>query len=590
MKQQVKQVPYGVSDFATVMSQNLYYVDKTMFLPELEKQPRNLFFIRPRRFGKSIFLSMLYSYYDCNQKENFEKLFGSLWIGQHPTSLQGIYQVLFLDFSQITGKIEVLEERFNAYLCIKLDSFAEQYAAYYGDKKVQEIKTKTQYADKMQIIFDAARANQFQLYLIIDEYDNFTNVVLNEHGEKVYHAITHADGFYRDVFKKFKGNFERIFMMGVSPVTLDDVTSGYNVGWNISVKPEFDEMLGFSTKDVVEMFTYYKEMGSIPVDSDVEAIVNDMKPWYDNYCFAEEALSKSVRMFNCDMVLYYLRNYMDYGRSPRQMIDPNTKTDYGKMKKLLQFDKLDGERKGIIRKIAEEGQIVAQLEEQFSAYQIPKAEIFPSLLFYYGMLTIKGTRGSKLILGIPNNNVRKQYYGYLEEEYQAKSYVDTNRLTDYYYDMAYEGVWEEGLRFMAEAYAKVSSVRDGIESERNLQGFFMAYLNLNDYYITAPELELNHGYCDFFLLPDHTHYASQHSYILELKVLSRKEFDEELKDVLKEDGSPMKKSEKQWLDAVEQIRRYADAPRVEALRQGTTLHKIIMQFKGWELARIEEIE
>ena len=590
MKQQVKQVPYGVSDFATVMSQNLYYVDKTKFLPELEKQPRNLFFIRPRRFGKSIFLSMLYSYYDCNQKENFEKLFGSLWIGQHPTSLQGIYQVLFLDFSQITGKIEVLEERFNAYLCIKLDSFAEQYAAYYGDKKVQEIKTKTQYADKMQIIFDAAKANHFQLYLIIDEYDNFTNVVLNEHGEKVYHAITHADGFYRDVFKKFKGNFERIFMMGVSPVTLDDVTSGYNVGWNISVKPEFDEMLGFSTKDVVEMFTYYKKMGSIPVDSDVEAIVNDMKPWYDNYCFAEEALSKSVRMFNCDMVLYYLRNYMDYGRSPRQMIDPNTKTDYGKMKKLLQFDKLDGERKGIIRKIAEEGQIVAQLEEQFSAYQIPKAEIFPSLLFYYGMLTIKGTRGSKLILGIPNNNVRKQYYGYLKEEYQAKSYVDTNRLTDYYYDMAYDGIWEEGLRFMAEAYAKVSSVRDGIESERNLQGFFMAYLNLNDYYITAPELELNHGYCDFFLLPDHTHYASQHSYILELKVLSRKEFDEELKDVLKEDGSPMKKSEKQWLDAVEQIRRYADAPRVEALRQGTTLHKIIMQFKGWELARIEEIE
>lgn len=590
MKQQVKQVPYGVSDFATVMSQNLYYVDKTMFLPELEKQPRNLFFVRPRRFGKSLFLSMLYSYYDCNQKECFEKLFGNLWIGQHPTSLQGIYQVLFLDFSQITGKIEVLEERFNAYLCIKLDSFAEQYAAYYGDKKVQEIKAKTQYADKMQIIFDAAKANHFQLYLIIDEYDNFTNVVLNEHGEKVYHAITHADGFYRDVFKKFKGNFERIFMMGVSPVTLDDVTSGFNIGWNISIKPEFDEMLGFSTVDVIEMFSYYKEHGCIPADSDIDAIVNDMKPWYDSYCFAKQALRKSVRMFNCDMVLYYLRNYMDYGRSPRQMIDPNTKTDYGKMKKLLQFDKLDGERKGIIRKIAEEGQIVAQLEEQFSAYQIPKAEIFPSLLFYYGMLTIKGTRGSKLILGIPNNNVRKQYYGYLEEEYQAKSYVDTNKLTDYYYDMAYDGVWEEGLRFMADAYAKVSSVRDGIESERNLQGFFMAYLNLNDYYITAPELELNHGYCDFFLLPDHTHYASQHSYILELKVLSRKEFDEELKDVLKEDGSPMKKSEKQWLDAVEQIRRYADAPRVESLRQGTTLHKIIMQFKGWELARIEEIE
>lgn len=588
MEQQVKLVPYGVADFATVIEQNLYYVDKTMFIPELEKQPRNLFFIRPRRFGKSIFLSMLYSYYDCTQSHKFQSLFGNLWIGQHPTPLQGKYQVLFLDFSQITGNIDKLETKFNSYLSINLDAFVRQYSEYY-QAEMEEILAQEDFEEKMELIFKAAKAHQYHLYLIIDEYDNFTNVILNERGENVYHAITHADGFYRDVFKKFKGNFERIFMMGVSPVTLDDVTSGFNIGWNISIKPEFDEMLGFSTTDVMEMFTYYKEHGSIPADSDIDAIVNDMKPWYDNYCFAEEALKKKTRMFNCDMVLYYLRNYMDNGCSPRQMIDPNTRTDYGKMKKLLQFDKLDGERKGIIRKIAEEEQIVTQLYESFSAYQIPKAEIFPSLLFYYGMLTIKGTRGSKLILGIPNNNVRKQYYGYLEEEYQAKAYVDVNQLTDYYYDMAYDGKWKEGLRFMADAYAKVSSVRDGIEAERNLQGFFMAYLNLNDYYITAPELELNHGYCDFFLLPDLTHYASQHSYILELKVLSKKDFSAIVEGEFTEDGKPMTKAEKQWREAVEQIHRYAEAPRVEALRQGTKLHLIIMQFEGWELKRLEEV-
>ena len=588
MEQQVKQVPYGVADFATVIEQNLYYVDKTMFIPELEKQPRNLFFIRPRRFGKSIFLSMLYSYYDCTQSHKFQSLFGNLWIGQHPTPLQGKYQVLFLDFSQITGNIDKLETKFNSYLSINLDAFVRQYSEYY-QAEMEEILAQEDFEEKMELIFKAAKAHQYHLYLIIDEYDNFTNVILNERGENVYHAITHADGFYRDVFKKFKGNFERIFMMGVSPVTLDDVTSGFNIGWNISIKPEFDEMLGFSTTDVVEMFTYYKEHGSIPADSDIDAIVNDMKPWYDNYCFAEEALKKKTRMFNCDMVLYYLCNYMDNGCSPRQMIDPNTRTDYGKMKKLLQFDKLDGERKGIIRKIAEEEQIVTQLYESFSAYQIPKAEIFPSLLFYYGMLTIKGTRGSKLILGIPNNNVRKQYYGYLEEEYQAKAYVDVNQLTDYYYDMAYNGKWEEGLRFMADAYAKVSSVRDGIEAERNLQGFFMAYLNLNDYYITAPELELNHGYCDFFLLPDLTHYASQHSYILELKVLSKKDFSAIVEGEFTEDGKPMTKAEKQWREALDQIHRYAEAPRVEALRQGTKLHLIIMQFEGWELKRMEEV-
>lgn len=588
MEQQVKLVPYGVADFATVIEQNLYYVDKTMFIPELEKQPRNLFFIRPRRFGKSIFLSMLYSYYDCTQSHKFQSLFGNLWIGQHPTSLQGKYQVLFLDFSQITGNIDKLETKFNSYLSINLDAFVRQYSDYY-QAEMEEILAQEDFEEKMELIFKAAKAHQYYLYLIIDEYDNFTNVILNERGEKVYHAITHADGFYRDVFKKFKGNFERIFMMGVSPVTLDDVTSGFNIGWNISIKPEFDEMLGFSTTDVVKMFTYYKKHGSIPADSDIDAIVNDMKPWYDNYCFAKQALKKKTRMFNCDMVLYYLRNYMDAGCPPEEMIDPNTRTDYGKMKKLLQFDKLDGERKGIIRKIAEEEQIVTQLYESFSAYQIPKAEIFPSLLFYYGMLTIKGTRGSKLILGIPNNNVRKQYYGYLEEEYQAKAYVDVNQLTDYYYDMAYDGKWEEGLRFMADAYAKVSSVRDGIEAERNLQGFFMAYLNLNDYYITAPELELNHGYCDFFLLPDLTHYASQHSYILELKVLSKKDFSAIVEGEFTEDGKPMTKAEKQWREAVEQILRYAEAPRVEALRQGTKLHLIIMQFEGWELKRMEEV-
>ena len=588
MEQQVKQVPYGVADFATVIEQNLYYVDKTMFIPELEKQPRNLFFIRPRRFGKSIFLSMLYSYYDCTQSHKFQSLFGNLWIGQHPTPLQGKYQVLFLDFSQITGNIDKLETKFNSYLSINLDAFVRQYSEYY-QAEMEEILAQEDFEEKMELIFKAAKAHQYHLYLIIDEYDNFTNVILNERGENVYHAITHADGFYRDVFKKFKGNFERIFMMGVSPVTLDDVTSGFNIGWNISIKPEFDEMLGFSTTDVVEMFTYYKEHGSIPADSDIDAIVNDMKPWYDNYCFAKQALKKKTRMFNCDMVLYYLRNYMDAGCPPEEMIDPNTRTDYGKMEKLLQFDKLDGERKGIIRKIAEEEQIVTQLYESFSAYQIPKAEIFPSLLFYYGMLTIKGTRGSKLILGIPNNNVRKQYYGYLEEEYQAKAYVDVNQLTDYYYDMAYDGKWEEGLRFMADAYAKVSSVRDGIEAERNLQGFFMAYLNLNDYYITAPELELNHGYCDFFLLPDLTHYASQHSYILELKVLSKKDFSAIVEGEFTEDGKPMTKAEKQWREALDQIHQYAEAPRVEALRQGTKLHLIIMQFEGWELKRMEEV-
>ena len=584
MKQNVKRLPYGINDFEAIIEQNQYYVDKTMYLPLLENQPSNIFFIRPRRFGKSIFLSMLHAYYDCSKKEKFQTLFGDLWVGKHPTPLQGKYQILHLDFSYVGGSIEKLEENFNMYLRVKLDGFMRVYQEFYlADFKEKFFKSDSA-AEKLALLQDETATKGIPLYLIIDEYDNFTNTVLNEQGEKVYWAITHADGFYRDVFKKFKGMFERIFITGVSPVTLDDVTSGFNIGWHISTKPEFNQMLGFSQEEVRKMFAYYKEVGGIPATSDIEAMIDEMKPWYDNYCFSKKALETQSKVFNCDMVIYYLRNYMDYGQAPDLMIDPNTKTDYNKMKKLLQLDKLDGDRKGVIRTIAETGQIVAPLTETFSAYSLTDPQIFTSLLFYYGMLTIKGTRGDKMILGIPNNNVRKQYYGYLKDLYEEKAYVDTNQLTDYYYDMAYEGRWREGLQFMADAYSKVSSVRDGIESERNLQGFFMAYLNLNNYYYTAPELELNHGYCDFFLLPNLTHYATKHSYILELKVLSKKDYEAK-----PEDGK-LSKAEVQWQEAEEQIKRYAVAPRVEALRQGTTLHKIIMQFVAGKLVRMEEVE
>ena len=585
----VKRIPYGVQDFVQVIEQNSYYVDKTMYIPKLEDEPNNIFCIRPRRFGKSVFLGMLHAYYDIRTKDKFRQWFGDLWIGKHPTPLQGRYQILHLDFSQVGGTIEELEENFNFYLGMRLDGFINAYDEYYSEETKTKVKSTDYAGGKLGLIQQEAQQKGYPLYLIIDEYDNFTNTVLNEQGESVYWAITHAEGFYRDIFKKFKGSFERIFITGVSPVTLDDVTSGFNIGWHISTKEEFNQMLGFSTEDVREMFNYYKNVGKIKPEADIEAVIEEMKPWYDNYCFSEDALETQSKVFNCDMVFYYLRNYIRRGEGPKEMIDPNTKTDYNKMKKLLQLDRLDGDRKGVIRTIAEEGEIVCRLEETFPASRITDPEVFPSLLFYYGMLTIKGTLGNLLILGIPNNNVRKQYYGFLLDEYQAVNRVNINSLSVEFAYMALNGKWKEPLQHMADDYAKVSSVRDGIEAERNLQGFFMAYLNLNAYYYTAPELELSHGYCDFFLLPDLTHYATKHSYILELKVLSKKEFDEEAKDARREDGTPMTKAEKQWAEAVEQINGYAKAPRVEALRQGTQLHKIIMQFKGWELARMEEV-
>ena len=572
----VKQLPYGIADFETVMKDNLYYVDKTRYIPMLEEQPRNLMFIRPRRFGKSLLLNMLKTYYDKAKKDGFQVIFGSLWIGKHPTPLMGKYQVMYLDFSQIGGTIDELPKRFDQYLSMQLDDFMDKYQADYPAHLVERFFRLESGNDKLIMITTVANRFRIPLYLIIDEYDNFTNVVLSEKGEEVYHQMTHAEGFYRDVFKKFKGTFERIFFTGVSPVTLDDLTSGFNIGWNITTLFYFDKMLGFSTEEVREMFTYYKHAGALPTDCDIEAMIDEMRPWYDNYCFSKECLKDNNRVFNSDMVLFYLRNYMMYKSSPEVMLDPNTKTDYNKLKKLIQLDRLDGDRKGILRQIAEEGQIVSEVLPSFPASALVKPEVFISLLFYYGMLTIKGTYGPQLILSIPNNNVRMQYYNFLMENYALACNINTKDLVTMFTRMAIDGNWRNALQYMCDCYKQLSSVRDSMEGERNIQGFFMAYLSLCSYYIVAPELELNHGFCDFFLLPNMKHYQSNHSYILELKYLSKADYTAD-------------KAQEQWDMAVEQINRYAVAPRVEALRQGTQLHKIIIQFCGWEVIRMEEV-
>ena len=570
----IKGIPYGMSNFTDVIEQNRYYVDKTMYLPLLEDQANYLIFIRPRRFGKSLFLDMLRSYYDLARKDDFQKLFGELWIGKHPTPLQGKYQMLYLDFSKIGGSIDELSQKFDAYSAVQLNGFLNRYREYYSDEFIESFRAADKALDKLHMLDDEARRLGYPLYLIIDEYDNFTNVVLNEQGNEIYHAITHASGFYRDAFKNYKGMFDRIFMTGVSPVTLDDLTSGFNIGWNISTSPFFNGMLGFSEEDVRAMLRYYQEAGKL--QGDVEDMIQEMKPWYDNYCFAKESLKRDPKMFNCDMVLYYLRNRIQLGKSPKQMIDPNTKTDYSKMKRLIQLDRLDGNRKGVLRKITEEGKILTNLFPSFSADELTKPEIFPSLLFYYGMLTIIGTRGNLVVLGIPNNNVRKQYYEYLLEDYQKHEYINLVDVEILFNDMAFDGDWRPALDFIAHAYKDNSSVRSSIEGERNIQGFFTAYLSINAYYLTMPEVELNHGFCDMFLMPDLQRYPEvEHSYILELKYLPKDRFEAQ--------------STEQWDAAVQQIHRYAEGEKVRQLCRGTRLHCIVMQFCGWELARMEEV-
>ena len=572
---EVKLLPYGVSGFEDLREKNRYCVDKTMYIPLLERAGDFLFLIRPRRFGKSLFLSMLRSYYDASQQDKFSTLFDGLWIKDNPTPLRGAYQVMYFDFSQVKSDYEHLAESFDSYCSIILEGFAQQNAQYYDEGFLEEVHRFSPNSSAQLIyIANQARMKGIRLYLIIDEYDNFTNNVLNEKGEAVYHALTHATGFYRDVFKLYKANFSRVLMMGVSPVTLDDLTSGYNIALNITTAPEFNMMLGFSETEVRQMIAYYREAGLIKADT--EEMIEEMKPWYNNYCFAEESLDTDPKMFNCDMVIYYLRSHVLRGKSPEQMLDVNTRTDYKKLKKLIQLDGMGDDQRSILQKIASEGKIIGNINTSFPAERIFDKKNFVSLLYYYGMLTMTGTRGSLLELSIPNNNVRKQYYEFLMEEYSTAGKIDFSDLQLAYYDMAYEGSWRETMTMIADNYKKLSSVRSAIEGERNFQGFVTASLSTCAYYLLAPEMELSHGYCDIFLMPDLKRYPGvKHSYIVELKYLTASDSDA--------------KAQKQWEEGIDQVKSYAADRKVALMTAGTTLHLLVLQIRGCKLARLEEV-
>ena len=569
-----KRLPYGVADYTWIKSQNNYCTDKTMFIPKMEEAGYFLYLIRPRRFGKSVFLTMLQAYYDIEKKDSFHTTFKDTWIESHPTEGLGKYQVLYFDFSRAAAGPGTLEENFNLYCNSVLDGFIKKYAAYYDeDFNLEEYLGFSGASYKLNALNSYSKRKGTQLYLIIDEYDNFTNNILSEEGEAVYHALTHAQGFYRDFFKLFKGMFQRIMMMGVSPVTVNDLNSGYNIGTNLSMDPMFNMMLGFSENEVREMIEYYREVGLIKVPTD--QLITDMKPWYDNYCFAKDSLVTDPKMFNSDMVIYYLRHFIRFGKAPEEMVDPNTMTDYAKMKKIIFLDKLQGDRKSVLKEIINQGYIWAELRESFPAEDLVDPDLFPSLLYYYGMLTIIGKRGRRVKLGIPNENVRRQYYGYVLDEYNKDTKINNNHLADRYDVMALDGNIKPAIEYIAEGYKNCTSIHSSIQAERNLQGFIAAYLNHSGYYYIIQEMELNGGYCDLTMIPDLTRFPEvAHAYLLELKYLKSGDTDKEGMKALEE--------------AKAQLDQYTQDTRLPKLMSGKPIHKIAIIYKGNDLWRVEE--
>ena len=580
----MKALPYGISDFSRLIRKDYYYVDKTRFIEMIERQPPYLFLIRPNRFGKSLFLAMLETYYSIDYVEEFEEVFGKVYIGQHPTEEHNKYLVLRFNFFEVKACPEEVEQSFNDYCNLTMTKFIRHYEPVLVSDIWKDIHPNMSSGLLLSSIAQYISHKKCpRIYLLTDEYDNFTNAILSSYDTKRYEDTTHGEGFIRVFFNVVKAAtsntdaaVERLFITGVSPITMDDVTSGFNIGTNISTLPQFNNIIGFSEDEVREMITYYKDEDALPEDVIVDGLVEIMKPWYDNYCFSSRKLEE--RMFNSDMTLYFLNSYIQQQLPPEMMVDNNIRTDYNKLRHLVQIDKTFGANASVIQQIIAEGSITAQIATSFPAEKMADTENFKSLLFYFGMLSIQGTDFGSAILGIPNLTVREQLYTYLVEAYrEAKMFdLDLSSFSGLVKEMALRGEWKPVFRFFARELERQSAIREFIDGEAHIKGFLLAYLGLTQGYVILPEHESSKGYADFYMMPDLLHQSDiAYSYIVEVKYARR--------DASDADIALLKR------DAAEQLRRYAADEKVLRTKGNTRLGLITLVFKGWELVVLEKL-
>ncbi len=568
-----KAIPYGIASYKTIRQDNCYYVDKTRYIPQFENTGKFLFLIRPRRFGKSSLLTVLESYYDIARKDEFEFLFSGTYINDHPTPEKNSHMVLKFNFSQVSPDPAKVEASFHGHARNCFFFFGKKYRQFLDDDYFDMMEAHQEAHQKLEFLLSYAGSKGLSVYVMVDEYDNFTNTILTTAGHKKYHELTHGAGFFRFFFNVLKGGgdmvdsgISRMFIAGVSPVTMDDVTSGFNIGQNISLYPEFNELLGFTEQDVAELLEYY---GIGP-----DKFMNLIKDWYGSYLFSDRAENT---LFNTDMVLYFVKHFLRLSMPPDNMIDQNVRIDYGKLRHLIVLDKnLNGNFSYLADIIATQGTDIARIAESFPVERLLKPSNFISLLFYFGLLSY--TESGEL--RIPNQTVKNLMYEYLREGYEDTDVfsLDFWKLSSLIRDMAYKGEWKPVFRFLADEVEKQTSVRDYLTGEKVIQTFLLAYLNVTDYYITRSEEEMGKGFADLYLEPFMSKYPNlKYAYLIELKYMKRSEFSND-------------KIKKQLGEAKGQLMKYAADERIVRRSRGTVLKCLAMVFSGWELKAAEEYD
>jgi len=566
----MKKIPYGMSNFRAMREEGYLYVDKTMYIEKIENlNSKYLFFIRPRRFGKSLFLSTLENYYDIKNEKDFEKLFSDLYIGKNPTKLKNSYMILKLNFSGLnTENKDQLKESFLLSVKNSINALLDRYEGIIENteeirKKIDQITDIN--AVIMTIINEVKKVGK-KVYLIIDEYDHFANDIIAMGESEFYREIVRASGFVRDFYETLKIGTEsvidRIFITGISPIMLDDLTSGFNIALNVTMDLSLNEMLGFTEEEVVKIL---EEVGI--EEKEREKSLEELKELYDGYLFSAEA---EKRIYNPDMVLYYLDSIVRYKKPPRNLIDDNVKTDYGRLNRLT----MNEENKVLLERIIKEEGIVAEIVTKFSFDRMYDEEYFVSLLFYMGLLTIERQEKTRLFLKIPNYVIKTIMWEYIEtnlkKEYKIN--LDLNELRKTIEEMAYEGRIKPYIEYISQNVLKVLSNRDIIKfDEKYIKVILITYLVNSKAYRPISERETEGGYIDIYLERDIRIPDVKYEWLIELKYIKKSEKDKV--DKIREEG-------------IRQLKRYRES---RGLKERKDVKEALLIFIGKDEYQVIEV-
>jgi len=547
-----KKIPYALTNFERIRTENYLYVDKTRFIEMLENEATQYhFLLRPRKFGKSLFLSVLDHYYDLRFKERFEELFGNLYIGQNPTEKANSYFVMNFDFSGLdSSDVESFKLSFTETIRNNMEMFFSQHKNIFTntDDLIKQLAERNTVGAYMEFAFRLIDNHGKKAFVIIDEYDHFANDVIakgtqsslkvasylamttkqspgaplskNQYEESIW-ANSITRDFYETLKKASKTIVDKIFVTGITPIMLDDLTSGFNISNNMSLEPRYNEILGL-TRDEVEWV-----MEQIQLDKSL--ITVDMEQMYDGYLFNEDAENK---LFNSTMILYYFLQLKNNGKKIKYFIDDNLKTDYGRLRNL--FNKHDNKQK--IRELAENNSIPGSVIKQFSMELIHEDKNFFSLLFYMGLVTIDNSVQFKTALKIPNYSVKTMYWAFVErmltEEIEGIS-LDDSKYTDPIYSLAYENDYRPFFEYFSKYVVQYLSNRDLINTvEKDIKFLLLPIFFTSNYYFPISEIENSAGYTDIYLKRGNLHPGSLSEWIFEIKYV--KQCDAENEKLIKE--------------------------------------------------------